>query len=158
MPDNAYVSDVEAEKAVLAACLVSEDAAKEIVNSVKPEDFFRVAHAIVFDAMRSIVSDGKPLDYVVLAHRLEARGVPESTVSRLDLLNLCDQTFSIIAWREHVRIVRECSAQRRILNAALYVVAESSRAQEDFGEYLAASKAKLMAAFPPDEAFAPTDI
>lgn len=158
MPENAYVFDTEAEQAVLAACLLDERAAMEITSSVKPEDFFRGAHSIVFDAMRSIVSEGKPLDYVVLAHRLEARGVPESTVSRLDLLNLCDQRYSLVAWPEHLRIVRECSAQRRILNAALFVVAESSKTQEDFGEYLAASKAKLKEAFPPEAAFAPTGI
>lgn len=155
MPENAYVFDTEAERAVLAACLLDENAARKIVSSVEPEDFYRGSHAVIFDAMKSIVSKDRPLDYVVLAHTLEARGMLGNPISRLDLLNLCDMRYSLVAWPEYLRIVRECSAQRKILNAALFVVAESSRTQEDFDEYIATSKEKLLAAFPPETAFEP---
>lgn len=157
MPENAYVFDTEAEQSLLAACLLDANAARKIVSSIEPEDFYRASHAVIFKAMRSIVSKDKPLDYVVLAHTLDARGMLGNPISRLDLLNLCDMRMSLVAWPEYLRIVRECSAQRRILNAALFVAAESSRAQEDFDEYIAASKAKLRDAFPPELANEPVE-
>lgn len=157
MPDYDYVCDIEAEKAVLAACLLSEEAAKTIAAALEPEDFYRTAHAIIFDAIESILSEGRPVDAVVLAHRLDARGKLENPVSRSYLLGLCSSTFSLVAWPEHLRIVRECSAQRRILKAALVVVAESSRIQENFDEYVAASKARLLDAFPPEQALVAID-
>lgn len=91
---------------------------------------------------------------MVLAHRLDARGKLGEPVIRSYLLDLCDQTFSLLAWREHLRIVRECSLQRKILNAALMVAAESSRAQEDFDDYLSSSKERLRGALPPEPALA----
>lgn len=157
MSAYAYACDIEAEKAVLAASLLSEEAAKAIAASLEPEDFYRTGHSIIFDAMKSILSEGRPLDAVVLANRLEARGKLENPISRSYLLGLCDSTFSLLAWPEHLRIVRECSAQRRIMSAALAVAADSSRIQEDFGEYVAASRALLRAAFPPEPAFGPIE-
>lgn len=154
MPEYAYVHNNEAEQAVLAACILNEEAAREIVAALEPEDFFRIVNGIIFDAAKTILSEGKPLDAVVLAHRLDARGKLGEPVIRSYLLDLCDQTFSLLAWREHLRIVRECSLQRKILNAALMVAAESSRAQEDFDDYLSSSKERLRGALPPEPALA----
>lgn len=59
MPEYAYVHNNEAEQAVLAACILNEEAAREIVAALEPEDFFRIVNGIIFDAAKTILSEGK---------------------------------------------------------------------------------------------------
>lgn len=80
-PDERFrraISNLDAEKAVLSACLSPDSSVEErqaIYSLLEPEDFFRDAHAELYRAIRAIEDDGTRCDNVILCDRLEALGI-----------------------------------------------------------------------------------
>ena len=49
-------SNIEAEKSVLAACMLNPDAIDEIATKLAPENFFRPAHQRIFEKANALSS------------------------------------------------------------------------------------------------------
>lgn len=128
--------DMDAERAVLSACLLDAETARRTVATLAADDFLRQAHRRIFEAVAGIVESGGTPDVITVAHRLAAMGALDESRGRSYLLDLADDRISILAWADHVRIVREYSVQRRIAKAAVLIVEESCRPQIDFEAYL----------------------
>ena len=69
--------DLEAEEALLGAMLLSRDAIADAVNLIRPEHFYRPAHAHVYEAVCSLYAKGEPADAVTVAAELNRLGVAE---------------------------------------------------------------------------------
>lgn len=136
MGKNKLLSDLDAEKAVLSACLLDGAAAKEVTSCISADDFYRPAHAHIFSAISEIVEKGHAPDIITVAHRLAAEGLLEESKGRSYLLELADDRFSMVAYRDHVEIIRQYAIQRRIAKAAVCIISESCKPQLDFEEYL----------------------
>ena len=52
---------VEAEQAVLGACLIDFDASNTIMNTLVKEDFYLEAHQEIFTAMYTIFAKNQPI-------------------------------------------------------------------------------------------------
>ena len=59
--------NIEAEKSVLAACMLTSEALVEAVSRLVPEDFFRPSHRIIFAAMMDLNSRNVAIDQISLA-------------------------------------------------------------------------------------------
>lgn len=70
--DRVPPHDLDAEKSLLGAMLLSADATAVGLSKVKPEDFYRQAHQRIFVAMSALFAKGEPCDVVTLAARLES--------------------------------------------------------------------------------------
>ncbi|WP_172135355.1 DnaB-like helicase N-terminal domain-containing protein [Adlercreutzia sp. ZJ473] len=99
--------DIEAEQAVLAICLLSEEGAIKAASRLEPDSFFRKAHQALFETMLLLIAEGKPTDPVSVANRLEARGALDPTEGRSYLAELVCNTYAALAFAHHVEIVRE---------------------------------------------------
>ena len=69
--------DLDAEEALLGAMLLSRDAIADAVNLIRPEHFYRPAHAHVYEAVCSLYAQGEPADAVTVAAELNARGLAD---------------------------------------------------------------------------------
>ena len=67
-------SNIEAEKSVLAACMLNAEILEEIVLKLKPTNFFRPAHRIIFEAICNLHARRIPVDQISLADNLNASG------------------------------------------------------------------------------------
>lgn len=68
--------DIEAEKAVLGAMMLSADALAECLEALSgpgQEAFFRPAHQMVYEAIRTLADDGQPVDWLTVKAELERR-------------------------------------------------------------------------------------
>ena len=61
---------IEAESSVLGSMILSQKAVAEMLEVLKPEDFYRPAHQIVFNAIAKLASKGKEVDLVTLRAQL----------------------------------------------------------------------------------------
>ena len=64
--------DIEAEESVLGALLIDGSRTVEVVNVVKPDDFYRERNRWVYEACVSLYQKGEPVDTVTIAHALDA--------------------------------------------------------------------------------------
>ncbi len=72
--DRVPPHDLDAERSVIGAMLLSKDAIAEVSEVVGPEDFYRGAHRTLFEAIHELYDRGEPVDAVTLADELKGRG------------------------------------------------------------------------------------
>ncbi|WP_278313916.1 replicative DNA helicase [Lolliginicoccus levis] len=66
--------DLGAEQAVLGGMLLSKDAIADVIERLRPGDFYRPAHQDVYDCILDLYARGEPADPVTVAAELERRG------------------------------------------------------------------------------------
>ena len=74
MIDRLPPQSIEAEQSVLGALLIDRDAVIEVAEFLKPEDFYRQAHAKVYAAMLDLYERREPVDIVTVSEALERDG------------------------------------------------------------------------------------
>lgn len=104
--------NLDAEKSLLGAMLLSAEAIAMVVGKVEPSDFYRPAHRKIFEAILSIYDEhGGDVDAVTVADRLEGSeyGGPAS------LIGLQANVPSIGNADRYAGIVREHAVRRRMI-------------------------------------------
>jgi len=120
-PDATLPSDrtppqsIEAERAVLSACLQSADALSESMEVLRPDDFYVPRHRAVYDAMITLSEGGEPADLITLANHLEKRGELEKMGGPAELDAMLDVAASPANVIYHARIVRQRALLREII-------------------------------------------
>src|SRR6201996_8822417 len=67
--------DLAAEQSVLGGMLLSKDAIADVLEKLRPSDFYRPAHQNVYDAILDLYGRGEPADAVTVAAELDRRGL-----------------------------------------------------------------------------------
>ena len=67
--------DNAAEMSVLGGMLLSKDAIADVLERLRPGDFYRPAHQNVYDAILDLYGRGEPADAVTVAAELDRRGL-----------------------------------------------------------------------------------
>ncbi len=63
--------DLDAEKSVLGAVLISEDALIKVVETLKSEHFYKSAHASIYEAVLNLYEKRQPIDLITLPEELK---------------------------------------------------------------------------------------
>ena len=140
-PDEATVTDrrkmepqnIEAEKSVLAACLLNQEAIEEVAPKLVKENFYRAAHQRIYESMIDLYVRHIPIDHISLADNLKAMGQLEAVGGKPYLVELADNTFALTNWQNHVDIVKRTSILRDLIRASTEINALAYDAPDDLG-------------------------
>ena len=111
----------EAEKTVLGACLLSEDAVTDLVAKLKPENFFRPANRIIFARIADMFNRNIPVDSVSLADELKRNNELEKIGGPSYIVDLAENTFALSNWKHHSDIVKKDSVLRSMIEASFQI-------------------------------------
>ena len=89
MIDRLPPQSTEAEQSVLGSILIDRDAVIEVAEFLKPEDFYRQAHAKVYAVMLDLFERREPIDIVTVSEALERDEDLESIGGERFVLDLC---------------------------------------------------------------------
>ncbi len=126
--------NLDAEKSLLGAMMLSADAAATGLGMVGSDDFYRSAHGRVYQAVEHLFSRGEPIDVVTVAARLEATGELEQTGGKgylLDIVNTVPLAGNVA---QYANIVKRTSLLRRLIQAATRIAALGYQAPDDVDE------------------------
>ncbi len=126
--------NIEAEKSVLAACMLNAESVEELMLKLKPEHFFRPAHRIIFEAVCDLNTRRIPVDQISLADTLNASGQLEAVGGRAYLVELADNTFALTNWQNHAEIVKRTAILRELIYAAAQINALAYDAPDDLNQ------------------------
>lgn len=140
---RALPQNIEAEKTVLAACILSSGVFEEVSLIVRPEDFFRPAHRILFETMREMNARSLPIDAISLADSLQASGQLEAVGGQTYLLELSENTFALTSWQHHAQIVKRDAMRRELLFASAQISSLAYDSPADSKELIAQAEASL---------------
>ena len=134
--------NLEAEESVLGACLLSREAMANVLEVVKPDDFYKPAHTEMFNAMLELYGRGEPIDAVTLAEELRRRGTLEPLGGKPYIFTLVQTVPTAGSAVHYSRIVEENALLRRLIDAAhnisevAYSVPEDVEGAIDYSEDL----------------------
>src|SRR5918996_4538261 len=74
--------NLEAEQSVLGSMMLSKTAIGEVLEKLRPDDFYREAHIRIAAVARDLFSSGEPVDAITVPDELERRGQLESVGGR----------------------------------------------------------------------------
>ena len=110
--------NLDAEKSLLGAMLLSRDAIAAAMETCGSEDFYKPAHAHVFDAINTLYNLGEPADPVTVADELNRAGLLESVGGLPALIALQADTPATTNASRYARIVEEHALLRRLISVA----------------------------------------
>ena len=115
-------SDLDAEKAVLSAILLDNNAIHSIVTEVSTDSFYHPAHRALYGAMLTLKDRNQPVDLVTLADYLKSNDLLESVGGVVMLAEIADYEATAANIVHYARIVREKSVKRSLISVASEIV------------------------------------
>jgi replicative DNA helicase len=110
--------NLDAEKSLLGAMLLSRDAIAAAMETCGSDDFYKPAHAHVFEAINVLYNQGEPADPVTVADELSRAGLLESVGGLATLVGIQADTPATTNAARYARIVEEHALLRRLIAVA----------------------------------------
>lgn len=114
--------DMAAEQAVLGGMLLSKDAIADVLERLRPGDFYRPAHQNVYDAILDLYGRGEPADAVTVAAELDRRNLLRRIGGAPYLHTLISTVPTAANASYYATIVAEKALLRRLVEAGTRVV------------------------------------
>ena len=114
--------DMAAEQSVLGGMLLSKDAIADVLERLRPGDFYRPAHQSVYDAILDLYGRGEPADAVTVSAELDRRGLLKRVGGPPYLHTLISTVPTAANAGYYAGIVAEKATLRRLVEAGTRVV------------------------------------
>ena len=114
--------DEAAEQAVLGGMLLSKDAIADVLERLRPSDFYRPNHQSVYDAILDLYGRGEPADAVTVAAELDRRNLLRRIGGAPYLHTLISTVPTAANAGFYAGIVAEKALLRRLVEAGTRVV------------------------------------
>ena len=120
--DRQPPQDLTAEQSVLGGMLLSKDAIADVVEVLRPDDFYKPNHQTVYDCILDLYSRGEPADAVTVGAELQRRGdlIRLGGLPYLHTLIATVPTAANAAY--YAEIVAEKAILRRLVEAGTRIV------------------------------------
>ncbi|SDN24606.1 replicative DNA helicase [Allokutzneria albata] len=114
--------DLAAEQSVLGGMLLSKDAVADVVEVVRPDDFYRPAHQAIYDCILDLYGRGEPADAITVSAELEKRGELMRVGGAPYLHTLIATVPTAANASYYAEIVSEKAVLRRLIEAGTRIV------------------------------------
>ncbi|GAB2763671.1 replicative DNA helicase [Amycolatopsis magusensis] len=129
--DRQPPQDVAAEQSVLGGMLLSKDAIADVVEALRPNDFYRPAHQAVYEVILDLYGRGEPADPITVSAELERRGELGRIGGAPYLHTLIATVPTAANAGYYAEIVAEKAVLRRLVEAGTRIVQYGYGANQD---------------------------
>ena len=136
--------DGEAERAVMGAILLQNEAMDEIADVVASQDFYKATHRAIYEAMVSIHAKKEAIDMLSLSNVLKARGELEECGGLAFLASLDSLVSSINAGVRFARRVRDMATRRALITAAVAAIDDARDDTLELDAVLSAAESAVL--------------
>ncbi len=123
--------DLDAERSLLGALLIDKDAVVKVVDFLKPDHFYRGAHATIFDAILSLYGKSEPADLITVTSELRKKKKLKDVAGAAYLTELTDAVPTSSHVNHYGRIVYDNAIKRELIRVS------SDIAESGFDESIA---------------------
>ena len=137
--------DVAAEQCVLGGMLLSKDAISDVIEVIRPTDYYRPAHQLVHEAILDLYGRGEPADAITVANELTRRGEIARVGGGVYLHTLIASVPTAANAGYYARIVRERAILRRLVEAGTRIVQFGYAGDADADDLVDRAQAEVFA-------------
>src|SRR5215217_2073045 len=128
--------DLDAERAVIGAMLVSETAVALVAERLAAEDFYSEVHRIIYGAMMRLSSRGEPIDQLTLTNELRSVNEFERIGGRPYVFQIVESVPTAANAGRYADIVRGKALLRAIIDVGSRITEDAFREPENVSEAL----------------------
>lgn len=132
--------NIDAEKSVLGSILVDSSVMYDVVNMIKPDDFYRNDHELIFSAMCQLFNQNIPIDVITVSEKLTTTGELDKAGGLQYLISLTDDVAIVSNAVQYVNIILNKSIQRKLIKAAGDIAKNSYQSLDDISGLLESSE------------------
>ncbi len=114
--------DTSAEQSVLGGMLLSKDAIADVLEKLRPTDFYKPSHQLIYEVILDLYARGDPADAVTVAAELDRRAKLRRAGGAPYLHTLIATVPTAASAGYYARIVAEKAVLRRLVEAGTRVV------------------------------------
>lgn len=134
--DRSLPHNLEAERSVLGAILIRNEAINQATELIDAKDFFRVAHQRIFDGMIALSERNDAIDLVTLKEELERRGDLDEVGGPAYVAALVDGVPRSTNVEYYALIIRQKSTLRTLIRSTQQIERAAYDAELDADELL----------------------
>lgn len=138
-------SSVEAEQSVIGSMIIDSRCVPEVIEILKPEDFYIDQNREIFETIHSMFSYSQPIDPVTVLDRMKVRGVYDERTSRDYIMQLMEITPTAANVKHYAGIVRDKSLLRQVAQAAGDITGMVFSEEGEASDILEAAEQKVFA-------------
>lgn len=112
-----FPHNTEAERAVLGACLLSEVSLSDVVEILKPDDFYDINNKMAYEAMLEMYNADKKVDLVTFSEAMKVKGIFDRLGGQPFLADLVSDITITANAVYHAEIVKEHAVRRNFIDA-----------------------------------------
>jgi replicative DNA helicase len=128
--------DLDAERAVIGAMLVSETAVAAVAERLGAEDFYSEVHRIIYGAMMRLYSRGEPIDQLTLTNELRSVNEFERIGGRPYVFQIVESVPTAANAGRYADIVRGKALLRAIIDVGSRITEDAFREPENVSQAL----------------------
>jgi replicative DNA helicase len=130
-PERTLPHSLDAEKSVLGAILIRNEAFNQAAELIDAEDFFRDAHRRIFNRMVALSERNDPIDFVTLKEELSRSGELDEVGGPAYVAALADGVPRSANVEYYARIVKEKATLRNLIHSANKILTEAYEAEQE---------------------------
>ncbi len=143
--DRTLPHNLEAERSVLGAILLHNDAFNTAVETIDSNDFYRDAHRRIFDKMVHLAERGEAIDLITLKEALNKAGDLDAVGGPAYISALVDGVPRSTNVEHYARIIKEKSTLRSLIYSANKILTNAYDAEEDADTILDQAESAIFA-------------
>src|SRR5918996_1949838 len=132
--------DLDAERAVIGAMLVSEAAVSVVGEMLEAQDFYSETHRVLYGAMMRLYAKGEPIDQLTLSDELRSVGEFDRVGGRQYVFRLVESVPTAANAARYAEIVRGKALLRAVIDAGDRIQQEAFAEPEDVTQALDAAE------------------
>lgn len=113
---------IDAEKAVLGACIVEMDAMSRVVEIVSENSFYQPIHGVLFSAMKEIYDNSGIIDLVTVYDKVKDNDIFKKGGDIQYLSGLTNFVSSAVNIEKHAYIIREKETRRNMIRDCFEII------------------------------------
>ena len=134
MPARSLPQNLDAEMAILAACLITKSAADKVCEEITPEMFFSESNKRIFEAIYTLHESKKPIDMMTLTNELEKNNSLALIGGMEYLTDVLDSIISAASVEYYINIVQEKYLRRRLIEVSTNIQTSAYEENSDTNE------------------------
>ena len=135
--------DITAEKSLLGAIMISENAITDAIGVVRPADFYDNKHQVIYEAMLNLYDEHRPIDLSTLTAELKARKKLKEIGGAPYLTELSNFTPAASHAKAYADIIEKASTRRRLIKAGAEIANKAYDDDADVGDLVGAAEKQL---------------
>ena len=135
--------DIDAEKSLLGAIMLSESVFPEIIATIKAEDFYDQRHQQIFAAMASLYDHNKPIDLLTLTAELKSKKILRSVGGAPYLTDLTNQVPTATHAKAYADIIQSTALRRKLIEAGTAIAKQAYEDDANVTELIGQAEKEL---------------